>query len=128
MNKENPEVTEQEFFEALIEADQAALDRLLADDFLLIDVLTGSEVSKSALIEIVGARALRFEEIDRINLRVRFYGAVAVITGQTAVIGDFNGRRFEVESRYTHVLTEQLGNWRMVAAQGTQVVTQSVAN
>lgn len=123
MSKLNPEVADQEFFKALIEADQEALDRLLADDFVLIDVLTGSEVSKAALLEIVAAGGLRFEEVNQINFRVRVYGVVAVITGQTVISGGFNGRRFEVDSRYTHVFEEQYGGWRMVAAQGTQIVT-----
>jgi ketosteroid isomerase-like protein len=122
MSKQNPEIAEQEFFKALVEADQETLDGLLADDFVLVDVLTGSEVSKAALLEIVGARGVRFGVIDRINFRVRLYGAVAVITGQTAVSGDFNNQRFEVDSRYTHVFHKELGNWRMVAAQGTQIV------
>jgi ketosteroid isomerase-like protein len=123
MKKQSPDGAEEEFFKALVEADQEALDRLLADDFLLIDVMTGSEVSKAELLEIVVARGFRFEEINRIDFRVRVYGAVAVITGQTEIIGGFNGRRFEVDSRYTHVFEEQLGGWRMVAAQGTQIVT-----
>ena len=126
MSKPNPEVADQEFFNALIEGDRVELDRLLADDFLLIDVLTGSEVSKADLLEAVVAAALRFEEIDRIDYRVRIYGTVAVTTGQTEIIGDFKGRRFEVASRYTHVFEQQLGDWRMVAAQGTQIVTPPV--
>src|SRR5215204_1472168 len=123
MSKRNPEGVEQEFFNALIEADQKVLDRLLADDFVLVDVLTGSEVSKTALLEIVIAGGLRFEEVNRIDFRVRVYGAVAVITGQTEIIGGLNGRRFEISSRYTHVFEQQLGDWRLVTAQGTQVVT-----
>ena len=125
MSNQNPEEVEQEFFKALIEADQEALDKLLADDFSLIDVMTGSEVSKAKLLDIVVARGFRFEEINRIDFRVRVYGTVAVITGQTEIIGGSNGRRFEVDSRYTHVFEEQLGRWRMVTAQGTQIVMSS---
>src|SRR4030095_12260870 len=121
MSKQNPEGVEQDFFEALIEADQEALDKLLADDFLLIDVLTGAEVSKAALLEIVIAGGLRFEEVNRIDFRVRVYGAVAVITGQTEIIGGLNGRRFELGSRDTHLFEKHLGVWRMVVAQGTQI-------
>ena len=122
MSNQNPEKVEQEFFRALTEADQETLDKLLTDDFSLIDVMTGSELSKAEMLEIVAARSVRFEEINRIDFRVRFYGAVAVITGQTEIIGGFNGRRFEVDSRYTHVFEKQLDGWRMVAAQGTQIV------
>jgi ketosteroid isomerase-like protein len=113
MSNQNPEEIEQEFFNALIEADHEALDRLLADDFSLIDVMTGSEVSKAELLEIVVARGFRFEEINRIDFRVRVYGTVAVITGQTEIIGGSNGRRFEVDSRYTHVFESSLavGVW-----------------
>ena len=124
MSKRNPEGVEQEFFRALVEADQEALDRLLADNFVLIDVLTGSEVSKTALLEIVVARGVRFEEVNRIDFRVRVYGTVAVITGQTEIIGGLNGRRFEIGSRYTHVFEQQRGDWLMVVAQGTQIVTR----
>ena len=126
MSKQNPEKAELEFFTALIEADQEALNGILADDFLLIDVMTGSAVSKAALREILGERGLRFDEINRIDYRVRIYGATAVITGQTEMFGHFNGRRFEVDSRYAHVFVEQGNVWRMVAAQVTQIIERPV--
>lgn len=126
MSKQNPAVVEQEFFSALIKADKETLEKLLADDFVLIDVMTGSEVAKAALFDVIAARQLRFEEVNRLNYRVRIYGAAAVITGQTELIGRFNGRRFEVESRYTHVFVEQGDGWRMVAAQGTQIIERAV--
>ena len=122
MWKQNPEGAEQEFFKALIEADKATLDRLLEDDFLLIDVMTGSEVSKAALLDVVDDGELRFDEVNRLDYLVRVYGEVAVITGQTEMAGTFNGRRFELESRYTHVLVAKGNTWRMVSAQGTQII------
>ena len=126
MSKQNPERADQEFFTALIEGDQAALNRILADDFQLIDVMTGSTVSKAALREILGERGLRFDEINRIDYRVRIYGSTAIITGQTRMVGSFNGQRFELDSRYTHVFVEQGNGWRMVAAQGTQIIERPV--
>ena len=120
MSKQIPEVAEQEFFTALVEADKTALDRLLADDFVLIDVLTGSEVPKSALLEAV-EDGLQFEEINQIDFDTRVYGSVAIITGQTKMSGSFNGPRFELNSRYTHVFVAQGNGWRLVSAQGTQI-------
>ena len=122
MSKQDPEKLEQEFFTALIEADQAALEKILADDFLLIDVMTGSEVSKAALIEVISSRVFRFDEVNRIDYQLRNYEAVAVITGQTKMTGDVNGRRFEIDSRYTHVFVDLGETWRMVTAQGTKIV------
>jgi len=126
MSKQNPERADQEFFTALIEGDHAALNRILADDFQLIDVMTGSAVSKAALGEILGERGLRFDEINRIDYRVRIYGSTAIITGQTKMVGSFTGQRFELDSRYTHVFVEQGNGWRMVAAQGTQIIERPV--
>ena len=127
MREQNPEEVEQEFFTALVEADNEALDHLLANDFLLIDVLTGSEVSKAAFLEILVAGGLSFEEVNRIDFRARVYGSVAVITGQSEIVGHLNGRRFEFDSRYTHVFEKHLGDWLMVIAQGTQIVTRPEA-
>ena len=123
MNKKAPEQLELEFFTALIEGDQAALGNILADDFLLIDIMTGSEVSKAELLGAISAQVFRFDEIDRINYQVRNYQAVAIITGQTNMTGDVNGRRFEIDSRYTHVFLDLGESWRMLIAQGTKIVT-----
>ena len=125
MSKQSPKAVEQEFFAALIEADADVLGKLLADAFLLIDVMTGSEVSKAALVEAVGARLLRFDELNRIECRVRRYGVTAVITGRTEMRGAFAEQPFHASSRYTHVLVNEGERWRMVAAQGTPITPPS---
>jgi len=121
MTKKSPEAVEQDFFTALIEADVERLSEVLADDFLLIDVMSGSEVARSSLLELVGAGQLRFAGIDRSEHRVRLYGTSAVITGRTDMQGIFGEEAFRVQSRYTHVFVDEGGYWRMVAAQGTQI-------
>jgi ketosteroid isomerase-like protein len=123
MSKQRPEAVEQGFFAALLEADAEALAQLLAEDFLLIDVMTGSEVRKAALLEVIKARQLRFDEISLKECRVRQYGPTAVITGRTEMKGSFGGEPFEASSRYTHVFVEQGEDWRLVSAQGTQIAT-----
>ena len=116
-----PDVVEQEFFTALIGSNVETLDRVLTDDFVLIDVMTGSEISKSMLLEVIGAGQLKFEAIDRSEFRVRVYEAVAVVNGRTEMRGAFAGETFSASSRYTHVYIEQHGHWRIVAAQGTPI-------
>jgi len=127
MTKQSAEAVEQEFFTALIEADLEALRRILADDFVLIDVMTGSEVTKSTLLDVVGAGQLRFEGIGRPEYRARLYGTTIVITGRTEMKGYFGEQPFQASSRYTHVFIEQSERWRMVAAQGTQIAPSPVA-
>src|SRR4029079_3334983 len=73
---------EDRFFDALLEGDGGALSAVLTTDFVLVDVMTGSEIHGSVLAELVGGRQLVFEAIERIDSRVRTYGTAAVVTGQ----------------------------------------------
>lgn len=112
---------EDRFFATLLEGDTEGLDRVLADDFILIDVMTGSEIPKPSLLAVVGAGQLKFDIIERADHLVRIYQTTAVITGRTRMKGQFAGTSFATSSRYTHVYVEQQGVWRLVAAQGTQI-------
>ena len=127
MTRQNPESTELDFFAALTEANREALAGVLADDFVLIDVMTGSEVPKADLLDVVSGGLLKFESIDRIEYRVRIYGTTAVVTGRTEMKGLYDGQAFQASSRYTHVFVDDGERWRMVAAQGTQIAPSSGA-
>jgi ketosteroid isomerase-like protein len=122
MSKQPPEEVEKEFFDSLMSADVENLVRVLAGEFVLIDVMTGSEISGQDLVEVVRSAQLRFETIDRTEFKVRTYGTTAVITGRTEMSGWYEGQEFRVTSRYTHFLVQQRETWRMVSAQGTQIV------
>jgi ketosteroid isomerase-like protein len=121
-NQSDPLAAEQQFFSSLIAGDVGALDRILADDFLLIDVMTGSEVKKPDLLAVVGSGQLKFEAIQPAESQVRLYGTTAVITGRTQMSGRFGETPFTVSSRYTHVFVKEQSQWRIVSAQGTQIV------
>src|SRR5262249_5391150 len=98
-----------------------ALDQLLADDFLLIDVMSGSEISKTAFLDVLGSGDLRFESIQPAEVRVRHYGTTAIVTGRTEMSGRYAEMPFSARSRYTHVYVEHQGAWRLVSAQGTPI-------
>ena len=120
-DKLNPQSTEQQFFNSLIGSDVGALDRILSDDFLLIDVMTGSEVRKPDLLAVLRSGQLKFEAIKPIESQVRHYGITAVITGRTEMSGRFGETPFTASSRYTHVFVKDQDQWRLVSAQGTQI-------
>jgi len=111
-----------QFFAALLAADVKVLDELLAEDFMLIDVLQGGEVSRAALLEALAQGFVRFEAIEVLESRERRYGNVAVVTGRTEMRGQGGGQAWAARSRYTHVFVQQAGQWRLVAAQGTWIV------
>jgi len=117
----SPLVAERRFFDALIQGDTQALNRLLADDFILIDVLNGSEITRSTLLAVLESGQLKFEAIEAAEARVRFYPGVAVVNGRTKMSCRYQEASITVASRYTHVYTWQQEQWRLVAAQGTQI-------
>ena len=119
-----PLSAERRFFAALVEASLEELDQILADDFVLIEVMGGSEITKPVLLAAIASGQLKFEAIEPADSRVRIYQSAAVISGRTQMRGRFGGTPFTASSRYTHVFVEQEGRWRMVSAQGTQISPQ----
>jgi ketosteroid isomerase-like protein len=112
---------EARFFDALLGADGKALDALLTPDFVLVDVMTGSEIPGPVLRELVAARQLVFESIERIDSRVRAYGSAAVVTGQTRMRGKYQQQSWSAHSRYSHVYVRGEDGWRLASAQGTAI-------
>jgi Domain of unknown function (DUF4440) len=124
MQIQEPDVLslERRFFNGLI-ANVAIVEDLLSDDSLLVDVLSGSEVTKSELITVLRSGQLKFEEIKQLGSRVRFYEGTALVTGSTEMSGRFGDYPFSIFSRYTHVYVRSRDRWHLVSAQGTQIKT-----
>ena len=118
----DPLLAEQELFGALISGKIEVLDELLVDDFILVDVMRGAEISKPELLAAVASGQVRFEAIEPKGARVRKFGATAIVIGSTEMRGRAGDTTFAVRSRYTHVYVEQQGRLRMASAQGTQIV------
>jgi len=109
------------FFAALKAADLPAIDRLLADDFILVDVMSGAENMKAAFLGMVASRLVKFDAIEPSENRVLLYGATAIVTGRTEMKGRVGDAPFAASSRYTHVYVLSGQEWRMVTAQGTPI-------
>src|SRR5438094_474135 len=60
----NPLAADKRFFNALIAGDVQALNRILADDFILIDVMSGSEITKAAFLAATGSGQVKFEAFE----------------------------------------------------------------
>lgn len=112
---------EDRFFNALLGADGDTLHAVLTPDFVLIDVMTGSEIPGSVLVDLVGGGQLVFDTIERIDSRVRAYGSAGVVTGQTRMGGRYQSQPFSAHSRYTHVYVGGDAGWRLASAQGTPI-------
>jgi hypothetical protein len=120
--KPDPLVADRAFFTALISANLNSLDSLLVEDFLLIDVLNGSEITKPMLLAAIGSSQVKFDAIEPVESRLRVYATnMAVVTGRTEIRGRVGEAAFTASSRYTHVFVAQDGYWALASAQGTQI-------
>jgi ketosteroid isomerase-like protein len=120
-NQPSPKEVEQQFFSSLIQSDHTALDRVLTDDFVLIDVMRGAEIDKASLLQVIQSGQLKFETIEPSEVRLRLYGDAAITTGRTHMYGRFGDVPFTAHSRYTHVYVQQKSAWRLASAQGTPI-------
>jgi ketosteroid isomerase-like protein len=109
------------FFGALLQGDGTALRAVLTTDFVLIDVMTGSEIPAEVFVDLVGSGRLRFESVERLDARVRTYGGAAVVTGATRMGGRYETQQFSAHSRYTHVYVQTGPGWQLASAQGTPI-------
>jgi ketosteroid isomerase-like protein len=110
-----------QFFAMLIRGDADVLNVALTDDFILIDVMSGSEFAKVPLLEVIGSGELKFESIEPSERKARMYGSVAVVTGRTKMKMRFGGEEVSANSRYTHVFVKDSDRWRLASAQGTPI-------
>ena len=109
------------FFAALLAADHDLLGTILADDFVIIDVLSGQVARRDELLGAVSSGQLRFTEVTRYakERSVRLRDSAAVVTGRTQMVMRYQGNEVTAQSRYTHVYTRDGGRWRLMSAQGT---------
>ena len=112
---------DESFFTALLAADHDLLGTILADDFLIIDVLSGQVARRDELLGAISSGQLRFAEVTRYaeDRSVRLRGPAAVVAGRTRMVLRYQGNEVTADSRYTHVHTRENGRWRLMSAQGT---------
>jgi hypothetical protein len=112
---------EQQLARAWVEADRAAIDRIIAEDWTTTsmtgEVLTRGEVMASMFRE--RTKPIAAMAID--DLRVRPLGSVAVVTGRTTARA--TGANTDVVLRFTDVFTLRDGRWQIVASQGTRIAS-----
>jgi ketosteroid isomerase-like protein len=117
-----PEATDDRFFAALLDGNADELDEVLASDFLMVDVLSGSVVDRGSFISAVSGGVVSFTAIDVVERETRRYDGAAIVVGRTGMNGAFEETSFSLASRYTHVFVREADSrWRLVSAQGTPI-------
>ena len=118
---------EQDFQRAIVENNTAAIERFVADDWIIVGP-DGKIVEKDRFLEVVKSGALTHETMKLEEPRVRFYGETAVITGRATSAGKFMGAEFKTLERSTDVFVKSDGQWRCVLTQLTRIAGEDKAN
>ena len=113
---------EREWGDAFERGDMAALDRFMADDYILTDPL-GNVRSKAESLAALKSNEVRFESTRSDDVRVRINGDTAVVTGRSTFKGRYKGWSMAGQYQYTDVLVKRRGSWMAVSSHITALGT-----
>jgi len=105
---------------AVVKRDVKSLDRILADDFMLIWI-NGQISGKREMLANVAARKADIDPFETEDVNVRIYGDAAILTGrftQTARLGE---RHETNQFRYTDVYHRTRRGWQVVSAHASLI-------
>ena len=108
---------EQAFVDAMIKADKAALEKLLADDLVYVHSSTKVE-TKAEVIQVVTSGSATYESIEFRDTNARQYGDVVVTTHKATIKTKQTG----VANLFvTHVWVKQKGGWQFASRQASRL-------
>lgn len=106
---------EREWGDAFEQRDFAALDRIMADEYILTDPL-GNVRGKEESLAALKTNEVRFESTKSDNVDVRINGDTAVVTGRSTFRGRYKGWSMAGKYQYTDVLVKRSGSWQAVGS------------
>ena len=107
-------------FRAMIEADAAALESLLADSMVYTHSSATTD-GKASYIAGVTSGKWKYRKIDRPIEDIQLHGDTAIVTGQVRIDIVVEGQAKSMNSRYTDVWVKGAKGWQMVAWQSTPI-------
>ncbi|MCM3872385.1 MAG: nuclear transport factor 2 family protein [Pyrinomonadaceae bacterium] len=113
----------QEYDDALVRGDAAALDLIYSDDFIYTTP-DGDVRDKAQQLAFTRSGDLKLEVGRSDDVRVRLYGNTAVMTGRFRARGKFRDRNIDIRERYTALWVKSRGRWSLVAEQGNFIKQQ----
>jgi ketosteroid isomerase-like protein len=110
--------------DAFVKGDMTFAAGVMADDWMIITG-NGLAVGKSQLLKEVKDGTLKYESLDKLEMKVRVYGDAAVVTGRAQYKIKVRGQEVGGTDRFTEVYARQGGKWRCVSTQVTPTTAHS---
>ena len=111
---------EQEWTNAYVHGDGAALERIEAADYVYTDP-KGQVSGKAQDIADVKSGAYKLQSFTPENMKVHLFGDTAVVTGHGLQKGTYKGKDTSGTYAYTDTFIKRGGRWQAVASQFTKI-------
>jgi len=108
-----------DFVKALVRADRATLERIMANDFFLAYPMEGDD--KDQFIDDVVSGDVRVEFLTRENVSVRIWGSTAILTGKDSAKWYYKGRDFSGHYKIINVYSLRDDRWQLVSFQACPI-------
>jgi ketosteroid isomerase-like protein len=107
--------------DAVLKGNIAAMDALLADDYMAITP-TGILQSKDQALANLRAGTVHFNSIDLSDRKIRLYGTTALVTSRAEVTATGSDGNISGSYRYTRVYVKDAhGAWHIVSFEASRI-------
>jgi ketosteroid isomerase-like protein len=107
---------------AALKGDVAAIQELLADDYVSVSALTGTTGTKEDSINNYKSGRLKYETLDASEVEVHVYGpSTALVIGKIFAKGKLNDKEFSGSYRSSRLFLKRGGKWQIAALQSTKI-------
>jgi len=113
-----------EYQAAVKNNDVPTMDRILADDFVLVTGL-GKTHSKRDLLEEARSKGMQYERQEDSQRKVRVWGDTAVVTALLWAKGTEDGKPFDYKLWFSDVYLKTEKGWRYVFAQASARIPEA---
>jgi ketosteroid isomerase-like protein len=111
---------ERDWTQAGLKKDAAALDKIIADDWVAISY-DGKSYTKAEVMADLKSGASATQSIDLGPMKVRVFGDTAVVTGSDTEKSTYKGKDTSGKYVWTDVFVKRKGHWQAAASQSTKV-------
>ena len=113
---------ERDWEQANTKNDTAALERILAPEFVSTDS-DGRLTTRAEMFARRKSGAVKFTEFTQDDYKVHVLGDTAVVTGRSTLKGIRDGKNLSGRERWTDVFVRRNGSWQAVASHSSRIAT-----
>src|SRR5262249_45966301 len=113
---------EEKLLEAALKGDVAAMQQMLAEDYVAISAVTGGVATKEDSIKNYQTARLKYDSLTPSETKVRVYNSTtALVIAKVEVKGKLGEQNLSGNYRYSRLYMNRGGKWQVVLLQSTKI-------